>query len=289
MPPTLALPDWNPRFAENAPIFEPLRPLAAHFSAWESWPDLNAYQALLDAQSNPPRSAMGMPLKVVEQGAEGHGHGFLAQYAPRIHARGELQTRVHNWHDFFQLLTWVLFPHTKMVINALHIEPARERFADAQARGRRSALENMLSLFDEGGAVICSDDPSLLQLIREFSWSTLFLQRRAELDAHLYPLVFGHALYEKGLRPYVGMTANTVLFTVEPQFFDLSQADRVQAVDRRLADLLSDAHSCTRPRDLHPFPILGLPGWDARNTDATFYANEDYFRSGRGAPAKRKG
>ena len=66
-----------------------------------------------------------------------------------------MQTRDGNWHDFFQFLSWLLFPRTKAVINALHVP-------QAQARTLRC-------------------------------------------------ITFGHAVYEKALHPYVGMTANAIL------------------------------------------------------------------------------
>jgi len=49
-------------------------------------------------------------------------------------------------------------------VAARHIPHARQRLSGTSDKGRPSPLENMLSLFDEGGAVVLSSDPAVLQL-----------------------------------------------------------------------------------------------------------------------------
>jgi hypothetical protein len=270
---------WRPDFYRHSPLYEPLREIAAHFSNFSTWPELNDYQRVLDALPAPIRLLSGKPLRIVAQ--DGKPHTFADHYAPRIYLTGEIQTRSENWHDFFQYLTWFIFPRAKAEINALHLPRARQRLESGES-GRRTPLENMLSLFDEGGAVIAASDPALLQLIREFRWKELFWQRRAELAGKLHCIPFGHAVYEKGLTPYVGMTVNTILLDVEPGYFTLSLDDKLRAIDARLAEIFRDGSRYTQPRDLQPFPILGMPGWHDANIDERYYDNSHYFRPGRG-------
>ena len=275
-----SLPGWDPGFADTSPLFAPLRHLAQRFRHFEQWPGLADYQALLDDQPRPVRTRAGTPLRIVAQ--EPRPTHFDDHYAPRIHQRGELQTRRENWHDMFQLLSWLMFPDTKAAINAAHLDPARRRLAQDDERGRRSPLENMLSLFDEGGAVILSSDAELLALIRDFRWKELFWQRRGELAHKLACIPFGHALYEKGLAPYVGMTAHTVLMQAPADFFAQATTEQLCWLDAKLAPLF-DAGVLTQAQDLQPFPILGMPGWDPANNQAAYYDNSDYFRPGRRA------
>lgn len=278
---------WIPDFDSQSPLFEPLREVACPFARFNAcWPELSDYQQVLDAQENPIVTQNGQRLKIVPQDIR--PQRFEEHYSPRIHATGELQTRRYNWHDFFQFLTWVMFPQTKAQINALHIPHVETRLSSGGDRGRRSPLENMLSLFDEGGAVVLASDASLLQLIRNFQWKPLFLERRAELADKLQCITFGHALYEKALRPYIGMTANTILLEVDCAFFALPQVERLHEVDRRLASLFATGADYREPRDLQPFPILGMPGWDAANADAAYYDNDRYFRLGRGCTSYTK-
>ena len=277
--PDLQPPDWCPDFARRSPLFEPLRAYAAAFAGCtRSWPDLDVYQQLLDSLPVPIRTRGGHILRIVPQ--DRRPQRFEEHYAPRIFMTGELQTRRENWHDFFQFLTWLAFPDTKAAINALHVPPAGMRLAGDDP-GRRTPLENMLSLFDEGGAVVIASDPALLQLIRAFRWKTLFWERRAELTRGLRCVTFGHAVYEKALHPYVGMTANAILLEVEPDLLAEPMERLLPRLDERLAALFVHGGAYAQPQDLQPFPILGMPGWDPANATAAYYDDARYFRPGR--------
>ena len=244
-------------------MYAPLRHLAKHFAKSSQWPGLQDYQALLDAWPEPIRTRAGKPLRIVAQ--DGKPDSFEEHYAPRIYKTGELQTRCENWHDFFQLLTWFMFPETKAVINSLHLPYAQQRIETTHELGRRTPIENMLSLFDEGGVVIVSSDASLLQLVREFRWKELFWQRRDELEQKLACITFGHAMYEKGLAPYLGMTANAILIEADKTFFEQQLTAQLEWLDKQLAAIFRAGNVLTKPKDLHPFPILGMPGWDEAN------------------------
>jgi hypothetical protein len=273
---------WDANFTSFSPIFSPLSYWADKFSGFkDGWPELADYQAILSAMPQPILTQKGEVLKIVQQeGKPGH---FSEHYAPRIYLTGEIQTRTENWHDFFQFLTWFMFPKTKAVINAIHIPAAHTRIDNGTDLGRRSPIENMLSLFDEGGAVILCSDNSLLQLIRDFKWKELFWQRRNELSEKLKFITFGHALYEKGLSPYVGMTANCILFHVDENVIQLSNQQQLDWIDKNLAELFTERQRYIKPKDLSPFPLLGLPGWDKDNENESYYNNVNYFRPGRGS------
>lgn len=278
---------WDANFVSFSPIFLPLKFWADYFLKFKNaWPELKDYQALLASLGSPITTLSGEALKIVEQeGKPGHFHEY---YAPRIYLTGEIQTRTENWHDFFQFLTWFMFPKTKAVINSIHVPAAQERIDSKVDLGHRSKIENMLSLFDEGGAVILCSDETLLQLIRDFKWKTLFCSRRSELKGKLKFVTFGHALYEKGLSPYVGMTANTILLKVDAALLSASNQEQLDFIDTQLAQLFVDGSRYTKPKDLSPFPLLGLPGWDKNNREEEYYENTSYFRIGRGNAYKQK-
>lgn len=283
-----ALVPWHADFYDELPMYEPIRKLANYFNGFQQWPGLDDYRRLLDEQP-PIRTLNGKALSIVEQaGKPAHFH---EHYAPRIYFSGEIQTRSNNWHDFFQFLTWFIFPRTKAVINSIHIPRARERIEhtednqaeanQAESRGRRSPIENTLSLFDEGGVVILSSDETLLAHIRNFEWKKLFWERRDELEGNLRCVTFGHAMYEKGLRPYIGMTANAILLHVDQSTVDMELDKQLSWIDNRLAEIFEQGSSYSKPKDLSPFPILGMPGWMVENASEAFYDNTQYFRPGR--------
>ena len=271
---------WNANFVSFSPIFQPLRLWAEKFAPFkDGWPQLKNYQEILDTLVEPIKTLSGQDLKIVQQdGKPGH---FNEHYAPRIYLTGEIQTRTENWHDFFQFLTWFMFPKTKAVINSIHVPAAQSRIDAEIDLGRRSPIENMLSLFDEGGAVILCSDDSMLQLIRDFKWKELFWQRRNELSEKLKLVTFGHALYEKGLSPYIGMTANCILLHVNEDLLQKTTQQQLDYIDTSLSQLFSEGKPYKKPKDLSPFPLLGLPGWDDGNKVESYYDNERYFRSGR--------
>lgn len=276
---------WDANFVSLSPIFEPLKPWAEKFAGFENWPGLDDYQAVLDSLPSPIRTLAGKQIKIVPQaGKPGH---FSEHYAPRIYLSGEIQTRTHNWHDFFQFLSWLMFPRSKAVINSIHIPAAQKRIENNIDLGKRSPIENMLSLFDEGGAVILSSDENLLEMVREFRWKELFWQQRDMLAEKFSLLTYGHALYEKGLAPYVGMTANTILFQVDQSLLDQGKPQQLAWVDAQLAAIFQAGEPYCKPRDLSPFPVLGLPGWDKNNEIETYYDNTDYFRPGRGKNVRK--
>ena len=271
---------WDANFVSFSPIFTPLKFWAKKFSSYANgWPALEDYQNILAELPEPIFTQSGKILKVVQQdGKPGH---FQEHYAPRIYLSGEIQTRTENWHDFFQYLTWFMFPKTKAIINAIHIPAAQARIENNAELGRRSPIENMLSLFDEGGAVILCSDDSMLQLIRDFKWKELFWSRRDELESKLKLVTFGHALYEKGLSPYVGMTANCILLFVNESILQQTNQEQLDYIDTELSTLFSTGEPYKKPKDLSPFPLLGLPGWDSDNENEAYFDNTNYFRPGR--------
>ena len=186
----------------------------------------------------------------------------------RIAETGEIETRPGNWHDLFNALAWVTFPHAKAAINAQHAAILGER-GEAEAR-RRGPERDALTLFDEGGVIVATEDTSLTQLIVDFRWKDLFWKRRAELERSTRFFAFGHALFEKALEPYIGMIAKTVFI---PFAADTAAADRLVAAH------FSDRSNFPRAKALPPMPVLGVPGWDARNMAESFYDDASHFRS----------
>ncbi len=67
-------------------------------------------------------------------------------YEIRVAARGEVETRDESWHDYFNVLTWTVFPQLKAALNARQIE-ARE------VGVVRSREQDRLAIFDEGGVL----------------------------------------------------------------------------------------------------------------------------------------
>lgn len=257
---------WNATLADGLPLLHPLRPWAARISG-NDWPDRAALQRLLDAVGVCPVS--GKPLRLVAPG------GTLP-YEIRVYESAELECRERNWHDLFNVLVWLTFPRAKAALNARH-----HAAWSADPAGGRGAVRDALTLFDESGLVVLSVQAELLQLIRDFQWKPLFWERRAVVARGMCVLPFGHALCEKALAPYRGLTGHAVLLEDGADLLVLPPAERLAHVDAQLAAQISDPGFMQSTRQLAPLPVLGIPGWCAENAQATYYDDTNYFRPGR--------
>lgn len=271
----LRIMDWNPDFLATSPMFEPLRTQARAFD--DTWPRLADLQSLVDRRDPPACNAGGMPLRLVPQ--ERRSPAFEDGYEPRLYLKGELQVREGNWHDLFNVLAWLAFPLAKAALNRRHYEALREQ--RALGRANRGPAQDALTLFDEGGVIVASSDEELLARVREWRWKDLFWDGRAELAARMRFYLFGHAIYEKALRPFIGITSRGILLQVESGLLTAPLREQVAVLDRRIAEHLSDPRRVVATRELAVVPVLGVPGWHADNEREEFYDDRDYFRSGR--------
>jgi hypothetical protein len=269
---------WNPDFINRSPLFFPLQHQATLLSRNpEHWPSLEDYHQLLAEQPVPIHTSGDAQIQFVPQA--GKPQRWEDDYEPRIYLTGEVQTRLHNWHDFFQVLVWTTFPKTKTALNTSHYHAIHQRKQSNPGSKQRTPLENALTQFDECGAIVVASQNNLLQLIREFRWKDLFWQHRTALAHQLQCFVFGHAVYEKALNPYVGLTAHAILMNVENEFFQWPLAQQINFLDDIAAQAFANARYPS-PKHFQPFPLLGMPGWD-HNEIESYYDNSDYFRPGR--------
>ena len=267
---------WNTDHAQASPMFEPLRVHGgAVFDA--AWPGPDDFQRLLDGRDPPVRVASGLPLRIVRQGRK---PGSLEEkYEARIFLKGELQVRKDDWHDIFNVLVWLAFPRAKAALNTRHYAALREQIAVGAPN--RGPAQDALTLFDEGGVIVASSDEELLGLLREWRWKELFWVNRARLAAGMRFHLFGHALYEKALRPFTGITGRGILLKVEPGLFEAPPATQLAAIDAKVAQHISDPGSLAGTRELAVVPILGVPGWCPGNEREAYYDDTDYFRPAR--------
>ncbi len=213
---------------------------------------LDALNAL--AEEAGIRTASGKPVRFVPPSAAD------PYYEVHVHQTGCVATRPDNWHDFFNALAWLAFPQTKARINALHAaEIPREK-------GMRGRLRDLLTIFDEGGAIVACAEPDLEAIIRGFRWRELFWEQRARVLQSMRFMVVGHAVMEMALEPWPGITCKAIFVPLGAN------------ADACAAQWL-DAHAAGgTPQLLAPLPIFGYPGWLPENERAEFYADERYFR-----------
>ena len=279
-------PEWNKEYLLRLQAFAPLHPVVSCFEG-DNFPTLNECNQLLAGHRPTISVHSGQVLRFVEQ--EYGKLPFEAQYEPRCYLRGEVPTREHNWHDLLNALVWLTFPKAKAAINARHFQAFNEVTINAShtAHSQRGSVRDAITLLDESGVIVPYADKGLAGLLENFQWKELFWQRREQVQSSMGFYLFGHGLYEKALKPYIGMTGQGLLLPVQQEFFAWPLEKRLAHLDELLADYLVAAQHCRSTRELSPVPLLGVPGWAAENECAEFYDNTAYFRSGRQSRAQR--
>lgn len=270
-----SLAEWDRNFLSRSPVFDPLRAHAGEFGA--EWPGLSELQQIFDARRPPVRNAAGTPLQLVPQGRR--QRTLEEKHEVRTVLTGELQVRERNWHDLFNVLAWLAFPRGKAALNARHFSALKaQRAAGASNRG---PVQDALTLFDEGGVIVASCDDQLLKMLAEFRWKELFWHHRHGARSRMRFVLFGHALYEKALRPFTGITGRGVVLKVEPEWLGAPVQEQTAWLDARIAAYLADPGNLLSTRELAVVPVLGVPGWCADNEREAYYDDPDQFRRGR--------
>ena len=269
----MSIQKWNPNFMDLSPMFELFRYLEKQFSNMLYWPDYNDLNQFNLKQKLKILTRSGKEICFVPP-VYGR-QSFEQKYESKIYLTGQVQTRVKNWHDFFNALVWQIFPHAKSAINELHYQT--QLYESINRIKQRSALRDALTLFDESGVVVVSTKRILIQLLKDYKWKQLFWREREAVLSAMRFFVFGHGLYEKALNPYTGMTGKGILFHVDEVFFDQPLLDQLQLIDLMLESFLLQALSSNS--DLTPIPLLGYPGWIKDNINEAYYENEKYFRN----------
>jgi hypothetical protein len=221
----------------------------------------------LAAVSGRPATCGGRSIFFSTPPADGFG------YEARIAATGCVATRDGSRHDLFNALVWLTFPRVKAAMNRRHCDEAGRI---AQSAAGRGPVRDALTQFDEDGLLLVSDDAALLDALRGHRWREAMWDRRGSLEsARLF--VFGHALMDKALAPHFGLCAKARY--VHSEQLELSASDVTPArVDAWLATQIADAIWPLSPLDLHPLPVLGLPGMTPDNESATYFDDVRQFR-----------
>jgi hypothetical protein len=238
------------------PAFAPYQGLIEALQLTRARPSLEVLNALAAARGTV--QARGLPLRFFSPS----GRLAARDYEMHILQTGQVPTRADTWHDVLNALVWLRFPRFKAALNAAHGEAIA---AETEAvRGRR---RDALTVLDESGVWVISRDPALPAMLADRAWQALFWKARARVETEMCFVVIGHALLEKALAPYPSMTGKCL-----PLIADSLDPD---AADAQAARELGVVET---PRQLAPLPVQGIPGWDAANAEAAYYANRDIFR-----------
>ncbi|WP_240612695.1 DUF3025 domain-containing protein [Alteromonas flava] len=196
-------------------------------------------------------------------------------YEQIIAEEGVIPTREDSWHDFFNGLIWLQFPQTKHALNLWHMQDIVDYGVNP-----RTPRRNRITHFDECGLVLVSNSrqaEDILAALREHNWEYALYEQREAWGTHIVPLVFGHANLEMLLAPFPGLTAKWCQVTLETPLLQVISGAQTATVDSALLETLQSEDVLSKPRQLMPLPLLGIPGW-ASAQDEVFYQNREVFR-----------
>lgn len=253
------------------------------------------------ARSRDLRTGFGAPLHMIDQSELPIG----CAYETHIAQTGGLPTR-DNLHDRFNALVWLHLPKLKALLNAIQ---AQEISLNGHRNNQRGPWRDWATLLDESGVLVLArqNEQVLHDCWRKHDWLGLFWDCRSSWQGpdglmapsaslengpvwSIWPV--GHALLEKGQRPYKSITAQAWVLVVpttplgSPAGPGVLDSDGLQSW-RQLDDWASQAlrlkqqDEAERPSRLWPLPIMGVPGWCTDNQEQTFYQDPRVFRPAR--------
>ena len=181
--------------------------------------------------------------------------------------RNELIVRPENLHDTMNAIVWHTFPQTKRAISEIHVALGAANTANGRPRRR-----DVLTLFDEAGAIIVSQRDDLKALHQAHEWKALFIDHRAEFTQDARVILFGHGTLEQlGAKPHQGLT-------VKALWLPLAPSTPLPEIDVWMAERIASGELLAANEHRLPLPILGVPGWFAANEAVECYDDLDVFR-----------
>lgn len=182
----------------------------------------------------------------------------------------ELVVRHDSLHDVLNALVWRTFPKTKRAISEAHV--ALGVTIDGKTRPRR---RDVLTLFDESGIIILSENHNLRTMNQQHQWRELFITHRSDFIRQARPILFGHGAMEQlgNQLPQVNRG-----LTVKALWLPLPVNTTLAEVDAYLAERVVNGERLNEHERSIPMPVLGLPGWFIENESADCYDDESVFR-----------
>ena len=262
---------WEPDFLNKSLIFSDLKILLKDTN-WSDWPGCQGLMVLLD---KPVILSSGLQLDMKTQDDT---LPFPEMgYEERVYKKGIVSTREENWHDLFNAFIWLLFPKTKVLLNDLHMQELKN-----QPGKKRTPARDAITHIDESGIIIASSDTSLMESLKNHQWQEVFVQSRVlwlQDKQQIGAFVFGHGMYEKAFKPFIGFTGKAYCLVVDQDFYQQDKMAQYRMLDQLLCNDIKQKNALRDSSKLSPLPILGIPGWSKDNESPLFYDNKNYFRA----------
>lgn len=203
----------------------------------------------------------------------------IRYYEQIIFEDHSIPTRANSWHDFFNALIWSKYPQSKQYCNQLHIDEIEQGGLHP-----RTKIRNNITLFDECGIIVLTSCSSVKRYFEQQDWLALFCSESSKPNSshqapiwfeNTFPFIFGHAIYEMMLQPFIGLTAKALVLEVDA--VTLKSLQNEHSRDKFLREYLKNENIFSHKKPFFPLPVLGIPGWHLAAQDREFYSNTQYF------------
>jgi len=237
---------FRPRLYDESPWYAPIAPYLARFDGLARFPSADELSALYAERAEvlglPPLRFVAVPR--AKKKRRGRAPIELSSlYEGRIVERGEVPTRVDDWHDLFNALAFIRFPRAKRALHTRQYVIVKSRLAPGATRlpNARTREQDALSLFDEGGLCVATS-ATRAPALEDAPDEVLRAAVRAG-SARVVP--FGHALHEHLVAGLPCPLATAFVVTL-PEAAHPSD-DLYDALDVALAAAIADARTFQVP------------------------------------------
>ncbi|MGE0174161.1 MAG: DUF3025 domain-containing protein [Oligoflexales bacterium] len=221
---------WRAEYALTANF-----PVASHFAKFSDWPQIEDYNEAYRLFAGEGE------VQFVEQAQLGQratkrlrrmGLFGARYYSTNIRDRLAIPTRIKNWHDFFNVLTWITFPKSKYIIQSLVSE-----FAGAS---RRHPTADALTHIDEGCILLACEVGDLSDVLRVVEAQDIEEKARLVARGVVKPFVLGHGIFESVCdKKILQINASAIILPFDRAFFSHDVSTCFPLLDEKLAELLN--------------------------------------------------
>ncbi|MFT6834605.1 MAG: hypothetical protein ACJA0H_000636 [Francisellaceae bacterium] len=260
---------WNNNFYLKSSFFNFCESFHHEFKKFNNWPTLIELSNILSSYKIYTHSLK----KLIPCAQEVFDEEYSTLgYEDIIYEKGLIPTRENNWHDFFNILSWLTFPKSKSLLNDWQYSENQNKSGK-----NRTPLQNIITHFDECGMIILTDKPKLLELIYKHQWEEFFCQNKSLLESNIKFLTIGHSVSERLLSPYIGLTTKCLMFVVESDELACPNNQLVSLADDLCSKYLELNKNNLNTKSLQPFPMLGVTEI-IKNNNFQYIQNQQYFR-----------
>lgn len=224
-----------------------------HFEVFPEWPSIDDYNHIAKIVHEDQKIAINIHFfvqpelgqrkkRALKKALQESGETFLSSYCKNIVKQGNIPTRLKNWHDFFNVLIWMLYPQAKMALHKAFIKYNEQETSRTSANKRNNSCDR-LTQFDEGGAILVIEESKLDNFLENWFQKNSDDQKQSFKDNYVaQTYIFGHGLIETFVAKDMEINGLTIVLAVPESWFHRTHKKKYAHLDQELAKLFETTH-----------------------------------------------